>query len=73
MNSRDKLMLEISKRLEVIRNAEKDFPQQFTLRGLTCALIKAIAETEGKSIEEVLEDIEGVLYMAYKGGEANER
>lgn len=58
MNDRDKLMLEISKRLEAIRNAEKDFPQQFTLRGLTCALIKTIAEAEGKSIEEIIEDIE---------------
>lgn len=54
----DELMLEISKRLEAIRNAEMDFPQQFTLRGLACALIKTIADAEGKSIEEVLEDIE---------------
>ena len=71
MNSRDKLMMEISKRLEVIRDAEKDYPQQFTLRALACAVIKTVADAEGKSIEEVLEDIEGVLYMAYGGGEAN--
>lgn len=72
MNSRDKLMMEISKRLEAIRDAEMQYPQQFTLRALACAVIKTVADAEGKSIEEVLEDIEGILYM-YEGGEANEQ
>lgn len=58
MNSRDKLMMEISKRLEAIRDAEMQYPQQFTLRALACAVIKTVADAEGKSIEDVLEDVE---------------
>ena len=72
MNSRDKLMMEISKRVEAIRDAEMQYPQQFTLRALACAVIKTVADAEGKSIEEVLEYVEVVLHM-HEGGEANEQ
>lgn len=56
-----KLVMEISKRLEAIKNAEKDYPQQIMLRGIACALIEKISDAEGKSIEEVIDGIKRIF------------